>query len=238
MLRPGGARARDRGPGHAVAVRARVRAGRSDQRRLGDRCNPHPHVFSDRMLRPGRCRAFFDVIHSSWATGRGYSDFQRRCVTRSQIDAYKQCREWLDSAIELVRPAPPRTRSRVSGPPRRSSAPRRAGVLRLQCGHGLGVGLYEAPMISRVHSLEHRSRSKRAWCFPRDVLRRKRRRVRSPHREEIVVRRRVSLITRFPAEDLPRLRQDVRARSDLLEQRSTRRSEQRGSRWDVYRTAL
>jgi len=25
----------------------------------------------------------------------------------------------------------------------------------LQFGHGLGVGLYEAPMISRVHSLEH-----------------------------------------------------------------------------------
>ena len=25
----------------------------------------------------------------------------------------------------------------------------------LQFGHGIGVGLYEPPMISRVHSLEH-----------------------------------------------------------------------------------
>src|SRR5947208_15604250 len=25
----------------------------------------------------------------------------------------------------------------------------------LQFGHGIGVGLYETPMISRVHSLEH-----------------------------------------------------------------------------------
>ena len=25
----------------------------------------------------------------------------------------------------------------------------------LQFGHGIGVGLYESPMISRVHSLEH-----------------------------------------------------------------------------------
>ncbi len=29
----------------------------------GDRCNPHPHVFSDRLLRPGD-QAFFDIIHS------------------------------------------------------------------------------------------------------------------------------------------------------------------------------
>ena len=29
----------------------------------GDRCNPHPHVFSDRLLRPGD-QAFFDIIQS------------------------------------------------------------------------------------------------------------------------------------------------------------------------------
>ena len=29
----------------------------------GDRCNPHPHVFSDRLIRPGD-QAFFDIIHS------------------------------------------------------------------------------------------------------------------------------------------------------------------------------
>lgn len=30
----------------------------------GDRCNPHPHVYSDRLLRPGD-QAFFDIIHSA-----------------------------------------------------------------------------------------------------------------------------------------------------------------------------
>jgi Xaa-Pro aminopeptidase len=29
----------------------------------GDRCIPHPHVFSDRLLRPGD-QAFSDIIHS------------------------------------------------------------------------------------------------------------------------------------------------------------------------------
>ncbi len=29
----------------------------------GERCSPHPHVFSDRMIRPGD-PAFFDILHS------------------------------------------------------------------------------------------------------------------------------------------------------------------------------
>ena len=64
----------------------------------GDRCNPHPHVFSDRLLRPGD-QAFFDVIHSFMGYRTCYyRTFNVGGVTHSQIDAYKQCREWLDSA--------------------------------------------------------------------------------------------------------------------------------------------
>ena len=29
----------------------------------GERCSPHPHVFTDRMLRPGD-PAFFDILHA------------------------------------------------------------------------------------------------------------------------------------------------------------------------------
>ena len=29
----------------------------------GERCSPHPHVFSDRLIRPGD-PAFFDILHS------------------------------------------------------------------------------------------------------------------------------------------------------------------------------
>ena len=29
----------------------------------GERCSPHPHVFSDRLIRPGD-QAFFDIIHT------------------------------------------------------------------------------------------------------------------------------------------------------------------------------
>src|SRR5947199_7473226 len=70
----------------------------------GDRCNPHPHAFSDRLLRPGD-QAFFDVIHPFMGYRTCYyPTFNVGGVTRSQIDAYKQCREWLDSAIAPARP--------------------------------------------------------------------------------------------------------------------------------------
>src|SRR6202035_4784190 len=61
----------------------------------GDRCNPDPPVFSDRLLRPGD-QAFFDVIHSFMGYRTCYyRTFNVGGVTRSQIDAYKQWREWL-----------------------------------------------------------------------------------------------------------------------------------------------
>ncbi|MGH2843532.1 MAG: M24 family metallopeptidase, partial [Solirubrobacteraceae bacterium] len=70
----------------------------------GDRCNPHPHVFSDRLLRPGD-QAFFDIIHAFMGYRTCYyRTFAVGGASQSQLDAYKQCREWLDNAIELVRP--------------------------------------------------------------------------------------------------------------------------------------
>jgi Xaa-Pro aminopeptidase len=122
----------------------------------GDRCNPHPHVFSDRLLRPGD-QAFFDVIHSFMGYRTCYyRTFNVGGVTRSQIDAYKQCREWLDTAIELVRPGTTTDQIASVWPTAQELGfPDEQACFGLQFGHGLGVGLYEAPMISRVHSLEH-----------------------------------------------------------------------------------
>jgi Xaa-Pro aminopeptidase len=122
----------------------------------GDRCNPHPHVFSDRLLRPGD-QAFFDIIHSFMGYRTCYyRTFNVGGVTRSQIDAYKQCREWLDEAIELVHPGTTTDQIASVWPTAHELGfPDEQSCFGLQFGHGLGVGLYEAPMISRVHSLDH-----------------------------------------------------------------------------------
>src|SRR6478736_396906 len=121
----------------------------------GDRCNPHPHVFSDRLLRPGD-QAFFDVIHSFMGYRTCYyRTFNVGGVTHAQIDAYTQCREWLDSAIDLVRPGTTTDQIASVWPTAQELGfPDEQSCFGLQFGHGLGVGLYEAPMISRVHSLD------------------------------------------------------------------------------------
>jgi Xaa-Pro dipeptidase len=119
----------------------------------GDRCNPHPHVFSDRLIRPGD-QAFFDIIHSFMGYRTCY--YRTFCVgsaSSSQLDAYKRCRQWLDDAIELVRPGVTTDRIAEVWPTAEELGfPSEESCFGLQFGHGLGVGLYEAPMISRLHS--------------------------------------------------------------------------------------
>ena len=121
----------------------------------GDRCNPHPHVFSDRLLRPGD-QAFFDIIHSFMGYRTCY--YRTFCVggaTVSQLDAYKQCREWLDNAIDLVRPGVTTDQIAAVWPSAQELGfPNEEACFGLQFGHGLGVGLYESPMISRLHSFD------------------------------------------------------------------------------------
>ena len=150
----------------------------------GDRCNPHPHVFSDRLLRPGD-QAFFDVIHSFMGYRTCYyRTFNVGGVTHSQLDAYKQCREWLDTAIELVRPGT--TTDQIAGvwpTAEELGFPDEQACFGLQFGHGLGVGLYEAPMISRVHSLDHPIALEEGMVFALETYcAGDRRRVRGAHR--------------------------------------------------------
>src|SRR5581483_4222331 len=171
----------------------------------GDRCNPHPHVFSDRLLRPGD-QAFFDIIHSFMGYRTCYyRTFSVGGATVAQIDAYKQCREWLDAAIDLVRPGMT-TDEIASVWPRAEDLgfPSEEAAFGLQFGHGLGVALYEFPMISRLHSLEHPVELEEGMVFALETY--------CPAsdghsaariEEEVVVTASGNrVLTRFPAEEL------------------------------------
>src|SRR5262245_40516408 len=70
----------------------------------GERCRPHPHNFTDRLIRPGD-QAFFDIIMSyvGYRTCY-YRTFNVGRATRAQIDAYRKVREWMDEAIALIKP--------------------------------------------------------------------------------------------------------------------------------------
>src|SRR6476661_7799649 len=186
----------------------------------GDRCNPHPHVFSDRLLRPGD-QAFFDVIHSFMGYRTCYyRTFNVGGVTRSQIDAYKQCREWLDNAIELVRPGTTTDQIASIWPSAQARGfPDEQSCFGLQFGHGLGVGLYEAPMISRVHSLDHPIEIEEGMVFALETYcpasdGRSAARI----EEEVVVTKDGNeILTRFPAEELLVCGKNYVRGADLLE---------------------
>src|SRR6202034_2138770 len=108
----------------------------------GERCNPHPHNFSARMIRLGE-QAFFDIMHSY----NGYRTCYYRCfavgaASESQKDAYKRAREWMDVAIEAIKPGV--TTDQVA---RLWPAAQDFGLadektaFGLQFGHGLGLAL-------------------------------------------------------------------------------------------------
>ena len=122
----------------------------------GERCNPHPHNFSDRIVRPGD-QAFFDIIQSF----NGYRTCYYRTFavgrhTAAQRDAYTKTREWIDAAIDIVKPGTTTDQIARLWP----RAPEfgfedEMAAFGLQFGHGLGLGLHERPIISRLNSLDH-----------------------------------------------------------------------------------
>jgi Xaa-Pro aminopeptidase len=171
----------------------------------GDRCNPHPHVFSDRLLRPGD-QAFFDIIHSFMGYRTCYyRTFNVGGVSHAQLDAYKQCREWLDAAIELVRPGVTTDQIAAVWPTAEELGfPNEEACFGLQFGHGLGVGLYEAPMISRLHSLDHPVVIEEGMVFALETYcaARDGRSAARIEEEVVVTADGGEILTKFPAEEL------------------------------------
>ncbi len=171
----------------------------------GERCSPHPHVFSDRMMRPGDT-AYFDIIHSF----NGY----RTCYYRTlnigssnvqQRDAYTQAREAIDAAIDQVRPGASSAdiaRAFPSAADLGYSSEEEA--FGLQYCHGIGLSLWEQPLISRYHSLDHPVEIEEGMVFALETY--------SPTKdgssaarieEEVVVTAEgCKVITRFPADEL------------------------------------
>ena len=121
----------------------------------GERCSPHPHVFSDRIIRPGD-QAYFDIIHvfNGYRTCY-YRTFVVGRATQAQRDAFKQSREWMDAAIELVKPGTTTDEiAKVWPKAEEFGFEDEMDAFGLQFGHGVGVGLHERPIISRLNSLD------------------------------------------------------------------------------------
>ena len=171
----------------------------------GERCNPHPHNFTDRIIRPGD-QAFFDIIHSynGYRTCY-YRTFGVGWATESQNDAYKQAREWMDAALDELGPG--------VGSDQVAAVLPKAGdfgfdseleAFGLQFAHGLGLGLHERPVISRLNSMKDPVELKAGMVFAMETYCPASDGISAARIEEevVVTDYGIEVLTKFPAQDL------------------------------------
>ena len=172
----------------------------------GERCNPHPHNFTDRIIRPGD-QAFFDILQSYQGYRTCYyRTFNVGRATPVQHDAYKLCREWLDKAIELIKPGVSTDKVASVWPKAEDFGfPDEMAAFGLQFGHGLGLALHERPIISRLVSLDAPMEIKTGMVFALETYCPAKDGYSAARIEEevVVTDKGCRVITLFPAEDLP-----------------------------------
>ncbi len=172
----------------------------------GERCNPHPHNFTDRMVRPGD-QVFFDILQSFMGYRTCYyRTFNVGRATPAQLDAYKQCREWLDKAIDLIKPGVTTDKVCSVWPKAPDFGfPDELAAFGLQFGHGLGLNLHERPIISRVVSMEHPTVIKEGMVFALETYCPAKDGYSAARIEEevVVTDKGHTVISLFPAEQLP-----------------------------------
>jgi len=171
----------------------------------GERCNPHPHNFTDRIIRPGD-QAFFDIIHSY----NGYRTCYYRTMsvgssTAPQRDAYAQARAWMDAAIDLVRPGVGTDEIALVWPAATDFGfANEMDAFGLQFGHGLGLGLHERPIISRLISLREPIELRAGMVFALETYCPASDGVSAARIEEeiVVTEHGPAILTHFPAQEL------------------------------------
>jgi Xaa-Pro aminopeptidase len=171
----------------------------------GERCSPHPHVYTDRALRPGD-PAYFDILHSFMGYRTCYyRTFAVGSGSPALVDAYKRCRYYLDAAIELIKPGVT-TGEVVSVWPRAEEFgfPDEEAAFALQFGHGVGLAIWEKPIFSRLVSLDHPEEIQEGMVFALETFWPASDGWSAARIEEqlVVTADGCEVITRFPAEDL------------------------------------
>lgn len=171
----------------------------------GERCSPHPHVFTDRMLRPGD-PAYFDILHAynGYRTCY-YRTFAVGSASRAQVDAYKRCRDILDHAISMIRPGVTTAEVVATFPAAEEFGfPDEEAAFALQYGHGVGLSIWEKPIFSRLVSFDYPETVEAGMVFALETFWPAADGWSAARIEEqlVVTADGCEVITRFPAEEL------------------------------------
>jgi Xaa-Pro dipeptidase len=122
----------------------------------GDRAFPHPHDFSDRMIRPGDM-VFLDVVNDF----NGYKTCYYRTFccgypTEKQERIYKKTYDWVYDAINLIRPGVTTKEICEVWPTYKElGAKDEYETLALELGHGVGISHWSKPVIGHQCSIEY-----------------------------------------------------------------------------------
>jgi len=122
----------------------------------GPRTYPHPHLSSDRILRPGDL-VFVDIqtIYNGYQTCY-YRTFCCGRASQEQKEAYRLAHEWMLDGLAQVKPGKTTADVARAWPEAgKLGFASESEAFGLEYGHGLGVGLWEPPIISRAISLDH-----------------------------------------------------------------------------------
>lgn len=171
----------------------------------GERCSPHPHVYTDRVLRPGD-PVYFDILHSYMGYRTCYyRTFVVGSGSHAQVDAYKRCRDYLDEAIALIKPGVT-TADVVKVWPKAEEFgfPNEEAAFALQYGHGVGLSIWEKPVFSRLVSLDNPQEIEEGMVFALETFWPADDGWSAARIEEqlVVTADGCEVITRFPAEEL------------------------------------
>ena len=171
----------------------------------GERCSPHPHVFSDRIIRPGD-PAFFDILHSyNGYRTCSYRTFAVGSASAAQRDAYTICREYMDRAIEMVKPgATTADIVEVWPTAQEFGFANEEAAFALQYGHGVGLSIWERPIFSRMTSFDAPETLEEGMVFALETYWPAKDGWGAARIEEelIVTKDGCEVITKFPAEEL------------------------------------
>jgi len=170
----------------------------------GPRGRPHSHTFSDRIIQPGDM-VFLDIMHSY----NGY----RTCYYRTficgepnkyQIEAYEKASKWISASIDMIRPGITPDEVAAVWPNAEEFGYRdEAEAFLLQYGHGVGLSLWERPIISKRYHGQTRPLKEgmvfalETWCGAEDGSGAAR-----IEEEVVVTKDSCQIITNFPSDRL------------------------------------
>ena len=152
-------------------------------------------------------QAFFDIIMSfvGYRTCY-YRTFSVGRATKPQIAAYKKAREWMDEAIALIKPGVATDKiARAFPKAQEIGFDSEMAAFGLNFCHGIGLGLHERPIISRLNSFDDPMELQagmmfavETYCPATDGMSAAR-----IEEEVIVTPSGAQIITLFPADELP-----------------------------------